>query len=238
MSEEYPAREKLVAHALSPKIKSTEITVVNRHAFKAGGRDDKSHVIGEIGRAQVSLMERPYSPEYVEAWPIMKKKKLPVVPTMRIVDKRAGKDDNPEDEGDLSLLVTDVKKDGSEVYGKGYFRSLFEPYTWSSYRRRPDIDERFLEVMATEKSDVRTKAREYADTATRSNIVLPRDDPLEMIVHPDGTWDFIILDLEKVRVQRKDNFLYRRTGKLLNRSYVNSYWGLLESIEHGLKKKR
>jgi hypothetical protein len=234
MSEELPAREKLVAHALSPKIKPTEITVVERIEFKAGGRDDKSHVLGEVGPARVSLIERPYSPAYVEVWPIMKNAKLPVVPTLRTVQKNG---ESGNDVNDLTLLVTDVKRDGSEVYGKGYFRSLFEPLTWSSYRRRPAIDEKFLEIMETQKADVLKKAREYADRATRYNIVLPRDDPLEMIVHPDGSWDFMILDLEMARVQRKDISLSQRSGRFFNQSYVSSYWDQLEGIEHGLKQR-
>ncbi len=53
----------------------------------------------------------------------------------------------------------------------------------------------FGKIMDTQFSEVEKAAWYYCEMATNSNITLPHDDPFELMVKPDGSWELVILDL-------------------------------------------
>jgi hypothetical protein len=162
------------------------------HAALAGPNADPNAENMGTGRT-VSLMERIHvmqpgmlgsSDIFVRNWHAYRAAGIPTVPTLRTSDNRG------------TLLVTDVKADGSEVYGKGMAQALSGRHDIGRYRANTQIDPLFLEITADKNWQVIVnKANEYTERAVDAGIVLAYDDAFEMIVHPDGTWDLIALDL-------------------------------------------
>jgi hypothetical protein len=81
-----------------------------------------------------------------------------------------------------TVFVADVKADGSEVFGK-YLRCTLQQ-DMPRERPRPKIDE-------------------YVSKADNASLVLPKDDPFELIIHPNGEWDLITLDLTNAKIPTK-----------------------------------
>jgi hypothetical protein len=101
---------------------------------------------------------------------------IPTFPTVRKIN-------------DNEVLVTDATADGSAFFGKA---SVYPGYN----RYRDDgitkVDRLFLQIKP---EDVENRARLIAQKATRNGIALPYDDPFDLLVHPDGTWELLVIDL-------------------------------------------
>lgn len=136
-----------------------------------------------------SYVERAYDENYFDNWAMMKSAGLPVVAEVLKTDE--------------GVLVRDLKADGSELYGK-----LLAMYLMGGHRRnrpRPKIDKLFLELTRDEELiEIRRKIVNCIQKANAHGIALPHDDPFELIIHPDGKWDIIILDVESA--YRSKNF--------------------------------
>lgn len=146
------------------------------------GAETKHLLEGTVGRRRIFLVEREFDQSYINNWHIFRKAGLPVVPTLRVSSRK-------------TLLITDIKADGSEIYGKSLLTSLHDIHEIRS-RPRLDVDRIFLRL--TQPGNFQTvdrKVKEYLDIANSEQIRLPFDDPFEFVVHPDGSWELMILDL-------------------------------------------
>lgn len=156
---------------------------VVKEPFLAGGACPKYLVEGVSGRSnKFSLVER-YDPgnDYEKSWRLYKEIGLPVVPTLR-----RGKNGN--------IFITDIKWDGSEVYGKSLGYSLGG--YGKRYRPRPQMDKIFVDLISSDiYNQVKDRVSECVDIATNNDILLPQDDTFDLLVHPDGSWDIILLDV-------------------------------------------
>lgn len=88
---------------------------------------------GYIGDApKVSVVQRSFNQTIIDNWNAFKAAGLPVVPTLRVCS-------------DETLLVTDIKEDGSETYGNGLIYTLADIF---SERFRPNkmLEATFLEL--------------------------------------------------------------------------------------------
>ena len=142
------------------------------------GAEGKTRVFGKIDSKKairlvikrVSLTTHD-SDCYINIWRCLKEASLPVVPTVRKVNEH-------------DIAMTDLCSDGSEFYGKS--RNWYpETHTWLLV----DVFNRL------NFRDVRNCANTIANHATKNGIGLPGDDPLELLIHPDGSWNLIILDI-------------------------------------------
>jgi hypothetical protein len=198
------ALERIAATSVANPDLQAMLTVTGEHSIGMGyeekrlvtayvslGHNALSGTIEEVAdQATVTMLERSfhitegyYSPiHFIKNWKAHREADIPTSPALYTTD-------SPD-----KLLVTDVKADGSETYGKGRSNNML--YNQETDRPRPKIDELFLGITADKNLlAIEAKALEYARRATSHNLVLATDDPLELIVHPDGTWDFIALDL-------------------------------------------
>jgi hypothetical protein len=176
MSEESINAESIIG---KPPV---EIKNVNRTDLYGGGLEPKALIEGQVAGKDVYLMERRLDPVYEANWFAMKKAHLPVVPTLRKTEDK--------------LIVTDVKADGSETYGKGFLSAIGE-------RSRPDVDTHFLELTTGENLQAITQQIDtYIDRANQAGIAIPWDDPFELLVHPNGSWQLIILDLRNAKIEQ------------------------------------
>src|SRR5579863_2662717 len=119
--------------------RTTQIDSVKKTSFKAGGWDQKSLLEGKIGTHPINLVERSYSQRYVENWGAFNAVGLPVVPTLRY---GVNKDGEPE-----TLFMTDIKADGSEIYGRNFLHVLESKRANNSrFRPRHKLDGFFLDL--------------------------------------------------------------------------------------------
>ncbi len=160
---------------------------VVKERFFAGGAQPKNLIEGVSGRSsKFSLVER-YDPgnDYEKSWRLYKEIGLPVVPTLR-----RGKNGN--------IFITDIKWDGSEVYGKSLGYSLGG--YGKRYRPRPQMDKIFVDLISSDiYNQVKDRVSECVDIATNNDILLPQDDTFDLLVHPDGSWDIILVDVGDYR---------------------------------------
>jgi hypothetical protein len=180
-----------------------------------GGREEKSVIDARIGDTAVSFIERPLHPDSQETWRAFREAGIPT-PDMFIADN--GK-----------LLAGNVRADGSEVYGK-YLASAIKlglPRT----DPRPDTDAFFVDLLHPRNTRVQKKVNKYVGTAADASLQLAFDDPFELIVHPDGDWDLIALDLTHAESTPKtDTYALR----VLNSSATAAFEAHLDTIRAGL----
>lgn len=181
------AEEILTANPISGN-KSRRISEITSDKILGLGEEDKFVLQGVMRRGEqsrrVSLIERPYdNPErIIKIWKKFKEIGLPVVSTMRQIENG-------------SLLLTNLKADGSEIFGKGYCLAI-KNGSLAVENGNGKPEKAFLRVTEpTEISSIEQKALEFAALASEHDIELPIDDPFELRVRPDGRWEVVILDL-------------------------------------------
>lgn len=195
--------------------KITEIEVTKTTPFTSGGIEPKNLVEGTVGGHAMSLVERvKFASEYLYNWRAFKAAGLPVVPTVRINEQTG------------TLLVTDIKADGSEIYGKAMAYNLDEEL----FRRRIEVDARFLHLMQNELGDIERRVKEYVALADAHSLGLPFDDPFELVVHPSGSWNLLILDLQHAN-PRGATPLCEPEYASTNKELAAGFLGYLESAK-------
>lgn len=111
---------------------------------------------------------------------------IPTVPSIRKISSN-------------EVAMTDLTADGSGLYGKNRdYQLIDEPVATDKFFRSLDFTEVFREV------------REIIDKADKASIVIPQDDPFELLVHPDGTWNLIILDVSQLETARNPSIAHTR----------------------------
>jgi hypothetical protein len=200
----------ILAEKISPRITTTRITKKTEpEIFLAGGSFDKYLIEGQIGNRDISLVAREVAEHVPTTWRKMKEAGLPVVPTLRI-------DPQTRERGRPTVIMTDVKADGSELYGKGLLWSLES--NEARVRPRPDIDKYFLALThSTHFNEIEKKVNEYKAVADKNHISLPKDDAFELKIKPNGAWDMLILDLDMSFHEWKENINTKPIAQFLDR---------------------
>lgn len=152
-----------------------------------------------------------YAKEYYGIWSRLKKAGLPVVPTVRRVSKE-------------EVAMTDLTADGSIFYDKNTNTNLRLMYDNAAYSAHP-FDKKFLSLNTR---SVIKRAETILDKANRESIALALDDPLSLLVHPDGTWDIYVLDIGGTQFDTK-------TVKFKNKVNLRTFKEQLESIKRYLR---
>lgn len=170
-----------------------------------GGAFPKSAVMGEIrsnedgGRArEVKLVvKRAYidvrkndvfgnedkgmsmARRYFERWKYLRKIGIPTVSSMRLVDE-------------IRLAMEDMTTDGSEFMGKGKREELCG-LEYSDRSRELTTGERlFLEI---DPQKIKDEVGRVADLAWDHGITLPDDDPYDLLIHLDGSFEVLVMDI-------------------------------------------
>ncbi len=193
--------------------------------FTGGGVEPKFRVKANVrfpkGR-EVHLIERSFGTDidkrrrkglYFANWVELKRVGLPVVDTVRETD-----------EG--TVFVTDVKADGSETYGKGLALSIVLGFREDdpSPRRRTNIDPLFKKIVGSRQIRlIEDQVNRCVDIATTNGIQLPDgDDAFELLVHPNGSWQLMILDLHeaKINVEQREDLM--KKNRLLRDRFLDN----------------
>jgi hypothetical protein len=167
--------------------RTTALVVTQRDELKGMGSALKYRITGQIGSHRVSLVERFDHENFSENWKTYKEAGLPVVPTMRKTDYN-------------TVLMTDLRADNSEIYGKSIIRQLKESgdeREGTAFEPPLGVDERFLELTHPDNiGAIEAEIDNVVALANEKGIRLPTDDPMELVVNQNG-WKMMILDLEE-----------------------------------------
>lgn len=139
--------------------------------------------VGERTRP-VSFIERytPFPSTWIQNWQMMREAGLPVPPTVRETDRQ-------------TIVVTNLKAHGEEMYGKGMLIHLREAMTWDDDYKLTAVDHIFLDLIQFHETDIIAEANRIVNIANRQLICLPTDDAMELLVEPSGSWRIVIADL-------------------------------------------
>ena len=88
------------------------------------------------------------------------------------------------------------------------------------------IDDIFLSI---DPEEITKQAQEIVEKANKAGISLPMDDPLELLVNPDGTWRLLVLDLSMLEFR-----LEQRSVIANNEEAIDFFNHQLQIIRQGL----
>lgn len=120
---------------------------------------------------------------YIHSWEILKRAGIPTVPSMRKTGRH-------------TVIMTDLTHDGSVLFGKSRYGIDVMGSTFSRSGKPVRADRTsaglFLKV---DLNAVIKEAGRVEQIAFENNILLPLDDPYELLVRSDGTWELLVVDL-------------------------------------------
>lgn len=201
-------------------IRARELLISSSVPLGDNGKELKYRLEGSLRSKKVYLVERTFDPKYIEMWHVFKEVGLPVVSSLRKSSRG-------------TLLVPDMKADGSEVYGKNLWLTLANPALYGPRERpRPEIDNIFLELIQPDKfNSIVQITSEYVRLANNNSCLLPFDDAFELTVHPDRDWEHITLDLEKAERIDQSGRNSLTMSELIDLNIKSSYIFLFQLID-------
>ena len=177
-------KRKAVVRPTVDKWKHHEIKLVIKQAY-VGNRD----IFGGE-RLDMSGARR-----YYERWKYLKSVGIQSSHSMRVV-------------GERYIAMGDMTLGGSAFFGKAKTCDLFSEEFAGVKRKLSPIEEVFMSI----NPDLIKKDLEYIrKIAEGEKIMLPADDPFDLLVHPNGSWEVMVLDLT--------NMIHE---KIQNRNYLES----------------
>lgn len=137
---------------------------------------------------------------YYQTWVYLKEIGIPTVSSMRVVDKN-------------TVIMGDMTHDGSEFFGKEKRADLL--YTDTGNRELSNIEKKFLDI---DPEEAKKAIVNLYEKAWNKGVLLPDDDPYDFIVHPDGSWEVIVLDLSQVEYKKRESedFKKDKIEKMIN----------------------
>lgn len=133
--------------------------------------------IREVSLVQKEIRHPGGADEFIKEWQRLKSAGIPTIPTVRKI--------SPSE-----VVMTDMTLDGGAFFGKS---DLWESKVRKERGKAREIDRRFVEI---DLKEIEAQGNEIAQQATDHDIALPYDDPFDLLVHPDGTWQLVVLDID------------------------------------------
>jgi hypothetical protein len=199
----------IIAHNPDYPERYAEIQVVHRKNIEEG-TENKERIKGIVksfgkdrfvnlirrnfdGSPYIDPINRKIALQTQNNWKLFREAGLPTYNTLRVVQ-------------DGSILVTDECADGSRTYGNPDFWESLKNGNVLRSKEDTEIDNIFIDLTSPEKiGPIIQRANDISEIATNHNINLPFRDPLELIVHPNGSWDLKTLDVAETR-QAQDEY--------------------------------
>lgn len=175
---------------------------------------------------------------YYTTWQRFKAAGLPVPSDVYLIRVESNRPAYPNEWHNRRVIIPDVKADGSEVYGDQLARSMKPPVTkrgitvggQESERRHRDIDPLFLQATSPENfPSIEARVRELQRTLDEHGLYVSGQDGYKLVVHPDGSWDIVMEELQaagRERAQAPHEF---------NRGVANAFLHQIRCIRMGLR---
>ena len=115
------------------------------------------------------------------------------------------------------VIVPDMECDNYRFYGKSRSLAIYDKnLTLPPFCNQDFL---FLLVFADMNPQLVNMLSELTSTATENGIALPYDDPAELMIHPDGYFDLITLDLSRARLKVRIDEAYKTNQESTARLY-------------------
>ena len=178
------------------------------------GREKRiSMIIKRVNNLTVNDEQKtmPLADVWISKWRMLRQAGIPVVTTIRKVS-------------DTEVAMSDLCADGSVVYGKADMSGNLQIHRPNAILVKIDLDE------------VQEEAIKIAQKADKADILLAKDDPFVLVVHPDETWQVIALDIGNT--ERKEDFLRKvhpSHAESWNQLAVDELIGYLKVAREGVE---
>jgi hypothetical protein len=225
--------EKISIHEPGPddgQKSEREIDVQSKWPIRNLGTEDKFSIKADLTRGErqrrVRFIERHYdeadkahAEKYVENWKLLKEAGLPVPSVLRKTQGR-------------NLLVSDVTVGDKKVYGKAFNLFLHIKPRVAKESLTPEQIEVYKKVIDEHIVEIEAQAKKLTELAIRKGVMLPTDDPFELVVSPEGNWKIMILDL---MYARKIDELKKEQDVRFNERNADLFIIYLKAIRQGLE---
>lgn len=132
---------------------------------------------------EMSMAER-----YFRKWKLLKENGIPTTSSMRVVDEEV-------------VAMGDMTWDGSEFFGKEKDITALEGRD-SAKRKLFKMEKVFLSI---DPEKIKEEMERVLKLAWDKGIRLPYDDQCDLLVHPDGTWEVLVMDLSQLRPRKEES---------------------------------
>jgi hypothetical protein len=96
------------------------------------------------------------------------------------------------------MLTADLTRDGSAVFGK--YRLWQLRTDWPSTPEERRSDKRFIQILdGRRKAEVLEKVVSCARAVGAASLLLDPKDPMELLIHPDGSYKCAIVDFKDIK---------------------------------------
>jgi len=219
--------ETLTFFSNDPSKGQTKVNVNDRKAFYLGGGKEKWKIkvsVDDVDNTPLELVERNFgeaTDKIIQRWQIAYDNDIQVVAFIKKTDRG-------------TVVMPNITTDGSHIYGKATHYQILGGN--GEIRRFEEFDQKFLDLTASDESmeKIKQRAQEIADKATSVGIWLPYDDPLELVLHPNETWELLCLDLEYL--ETSDSIANVDTRQNVNNKYVDSFLQSLTNIRNDFRR--
>lgn len=156
------------------KVSHIQVTI-NRSDCREQPESEFSMVLKPLYQGAIA---EEHATDYFADWNNFTKAGVHTVPLMKIYDEH-------------TILMSDMTADGSVFYGKNMVYACFERF---KNGKITDMDRKFLNI---DPNDILKEAQRNVEAANKAHLFLPYDDPFDVLVHPDGTWEVVTIDLTR-----------------------------------------
>jgi len=132
-----------------------------------------------------------------------------------------------------TLLVTDLKSDTNEIYGKD---TAQDATTKRLITGLSLTDSTFIRNYSHLRDEVQRKADEFAELAAREGVSLAKDDPFALILDGNSKFNIAMPDLALVQVEAHPKETEYQSLLRLNLSQVSVFIDFLDSTKNNLLK--
>lgn len=125
---------------------------------------------------------------YVRKWQLLREAGVPTASSMRVVDGG-------------TVAMGDMTRDGSRFFGKEQVLKVYEGRD-EGPRELNQTERLFL---AIDSQKIKDEMARVLKLAWDKGMRLPFDDPYDILIHPDGKWEVLVLDLAGLRPRKSES---------------------------------
>jgi hypothetical protein len=170
---------------------TVKVDVSKKRKFYLGGGKPKHFVEASVGKDQdlkMSLVEKETLSEFhsdmmLKVWKRCRQNNIDVVDFMAKTS-------------DGFIIMSNITHDGSQIYGRSLLHTIKSDDHGERKRDVNELDKKFINLMQNNHEKINQAALKIAEKTASAGIILPSDDPLDLILHPDGSWQIMPLDIE------------------------------------------